>query len=117
MAAAAVRLPADIPRSGQGEMDANPRPAPKVRRIRAKDTATVAPARMDPQEAPGPARSRAASSTASDAEVTSIMMPPQLCEHIASSNITGRGTPSIHNKIPRPIVNSLMVVQIALEDT
>jgi len=83
-------------------MEANPSPAPNTTRMSESAMATAAPASIAPQEVAGAARARVASSKAYDA-ASVTMMRAQLCEHIASSSMIGRGTPSIHNKIPRPM--------------
>ncbi len=100
---ATVKALAERPWSDQGETDAKPSPVPNVNRINESDTATAAPARMAPHEAAEFAFKRAASSSGGAAEAVPIMMAPQRCEHMASSRMTGRGTPNIHSRIPRPI--------------
>src|SRR5450631_2988490 len=93
MTPATEKPAADIPRSGQGDMEANPRPVPRVRRMRDTDTATIAPARIAPQEAAGPARSRAASSRTSDAEVASFMMSPLVVRTHRQQQYDWQGNP------------------------
>jgi hypothetical protein len=106
MLLATVNALADKPRSDQGEVDAKPKPAPSVKRIRYRETATKAPAKMAPHEVAVVALQRAASSWAI-AEAVSIMSGLQRCEHIASNRMMGSGTPNIHSKIPRPIESPL----------
>jgi hypothetical protein len=50
MVLATVNALADKPRSDQGEIDAKPKPAPSVKRISDRETATNAPAKMAPHE-------------------------------------------------------------------
>jgi hypothetical protein len=100
---ATVKALAESPWSAQAETDAKPSPAPNVNRINESDTATAAPAKMAPHEAAEFAFRRAPSSSGGDAEAVPIMMAAQRCEHMASRRMTGRGTPNIHNRIPRPM--------------
>ncbi|MGA2777459.1 MAG: hypothetical protein ABSF94_07870 [Steroidobacteraceae bacterium] len=61
MAAVTVKVVADTPRLGHGEIDANPSPDPKASKIEEADAATTAPAAIAGHDAADFARDAAGS--------------------------------------------------------
>ena len=108
IAADTANVRGDTPRKGHGDIEAKPKPDPRAKKYQAdrcrgectcdhRGAMKLPIGRRQPR-----ARREFLRAVLSDC----LIIADQLCEHMASSRIIGRRTPSNHSSIPRPMIDS-----------